>query len=146
MSLWSKIFPDANARAIRALEPLIQEINSFEASMQALSDADLSALTAKFRERLVAGETLDDVLPEAFAAVREASVRASGKRHFDVQLMGGIALHRGKIAQMSTGEGKTLVATLAAYLNALAGQGVHVITVNDYLSRRDATWMGEIYH
>lgn len=113
--------------------------------MQALSDDELRAMTPTLRARLAGGETLDDVLPEAFAAVREASRRKSGKRHFDVQLIGGMVLHQGKIAQMSTGEGKTLVATLPAYLNALEGKGVHVVTVNDYLSRRDATWMGQIY-
>ncbi len=113
--------------------------------MQALSDDELRGLTPALRSRLAGGETLDDILPEAFAAVREASKRKSGKRHFDVQLIGGMVLHQGKIAQMSTGEGKTLVATLPAYLNALEGKGVHVITVNDYLSRRDATWMGQIY-
>lgn len=141
----SKLFPDANARTIRALVPMVEKINALESRMQALSDAELKALTAAFRARLVNGEMLDDLLPETFAAVREASVRKSGKRHFDVQLMGGIVLHRGAIAQMATGEGKTLVATLPAYLNALANNGVHVVTVNDYLSRRDATWMGQIY-
>lgn len=141
----AKLFPDANARTVRALVPIVDRINALESTTHALSDAELKALTAQFRARLERGETLDDVLPEAFAAVREASVRKSGKRHFDVQLMGGIMLHRGAIAQMATGEGKTLVATLPAYLNALAGSGVHVVTVNDYLSRRDATWMGQIY-
>jgi preprotein translocase subunit SecA len=146
MSFLSKIFPDANARAVRALQPLVDHANSFEPEMQKHSDLELSGLTAAFRDRLAQGETLDQVLPEAFAAVREASRRVSGKRHFDVQLMGGIVLHQGKIAQMSTGEGKTLVATLPAYLNALTGKGVHIVTVNDYLSRRDATWMGQVYH
>ena len=113
--------------------------------MQAMSDDELRGLTPALRTRLAGGETLDDILPEAFAVVREASRRKSGKRHFDVQLIGGMVLHQGKIAQMSTGEGKTLVATLPAYLNALEGKGVHVVTVNDYLSRRDATWMGQIY-
>lgn len=141
----SKLFPDANARAIRALGPVVARINSLEEGMKALSNDDMRGLTAKFRARHADGETLDDLLPEAFAAVREAARRTSGKRHFDVQLIGGIMLHRGKIAQMSTGEGKTLVATLPAYLNALDGAGVHVVTVNDYLSRRDATWMGQIY-
>jgi preprotein translocase subunit SecA len=141
-----KLFPDANAREIRRMQPMVESINALEASMQARSDEELKALTSEFKKRLADGETIDDLLPEAFAAVREASRRTSGKRHFDVQLMGGIALHRGTIAQMSTGEGKTLVATLPAYLNALTGKGVHVVTVNDYLSRRDATWMGEVYH
>ncbi|MCC6934581.1 MAG: preprotein translocase subunit SecA, partial [Candidatus Yanofskybacteria bacterium] len=146
MSFFSFIFGDANARAVRALQPVVEAINALEPSMQALSAAELRGLTVAFRARLEKGESLDDLLPEAFAAVREASVRVSGKRHFDVQLMGGMVLHQGKIAQMSTGEGKTLTATLAVYLNALAGKGVHVVTVNDYLSRRDATWMGQIYH
>ncbi len=141
----SKLFPDANARTIRALVPIVERINTLEPRMRSLSDRQLKELTPAFRARLAAGESLDDLLPEAFAAVREASVRRSGQRHFDVQLMGGIVLHRGQIAQMATGEGKTLVATLPAYLNALAGRGVHVVTVNDYLSRRDATWMGQIY-
>jgi len=142
----SKLFGDANARELARFGPLVERTNAFEADMQAMSDEELKGLTAEFRERLAKGETLDDLLPEAFAAVRETSRRVSGKRHFDVQLIGGIALHRGAIAQMSTGEGKTLTATLPVYLNALEGKGVHVVTVNDYLSRRDATWMGQIYH
>jgi preprotein translocase subunit SecA len=147
MASWlSKLFGDANARHLARFRPLVERINAFESDMQALSDEELGGLTAEFRNRLSKDESLDDLLPEAFAAVREASRRVSGKRHFDVQLMGGIALHEGAIAQMSTGEGKTLVATLPAYLNALEGKGVHVVTVNDYLSRRDATWMGQIYH
>ena len=108
-------------------------------------DAELAAMTPAFRERLEAGETLDDLLPEAFAVVREAAKRTLGQRHFDVQLVGGMVLHRGNIAEMKTGEGKTLVATLPAYLNALAGDGVHVVTVNDYLAKRDSEWMGQIY-
>jgi preprotein translocase subunit SecA len=146
MSLLSKLFGDANDRYIRSLLPVVERVNAFESDMQALGDDGLRALTDEFRSRLSKGETLDDLLPEAFAAVREASQRVQGKRHFDVQLMGGMALHAGKIAQMSTGEGKTLVATLPVYLNALEGKGVHVVTVNDYLSRRDATWMGQVYH
>ncbi|MCC6405310.1 MAG: preprotein translocase subunit SecA [Candidatus Yanofskybacteria bacterium] len=146
MSWLSSIFGDANARAVRALQPLVDAVNALEPTMQALSADELRGLTAAFRARREKGESLDDLLPEAFAAVREASVRVSGKRHFDVQLMGGIVLHQGNIAQMSTGEGKTLTATLAVYLNAIEGNGVHVVTVNDYLSRRDATWMGQIYH
>ena len=113
--------------------------------MQALTDAELRAQTGRFKERVERGEPLDDLLPEAFAAVREASVRILEMRHFDVQLIGGIVLHQGKIAEMKTGEGKTLVATLPAYLNALTGKGVHVVTVNDYLARRDTEWMGQIY-
>ncbi|MBV9349519.1 MAG: preprotein translocase subunit SecA [Patescibacteria group bacterium] len=126
----------------RAIPPLV---NALEASMKERSDEELRALTSEFKERLSAGETLDDLLPEAFAAVREASVRTLGQRHFDVQLIGGHVLHNRAIAEMRTGEGKTLVATLPAYLNALSGKGVHVITVNDYLARRDAVWMGQIY-
>src|SRR5690625_156037 len=113
--------------------------------MQALDDASVRAKTDEFRQRLEAGETLDDLLPEAFAVTREASVRVFGMRHFDVQLLGAIALHQGKIAEMRTGEGKTLMATLAVYLNALPAKGVHVVTVNDYLARRDAEWMGDLY-
>lgn len=125
--------------------PIVKRINSFEPALQALSDDELKAKTAEFRARLASGVSIDDILPEAFAVVREASRRTLGQRHYDVQLMGGIALHQGTIAEMMTGEGKTLVATLPAYLNALPAKGVHVVTVNDYLSRRDATWMGQIY-
>lgn len=142
----SKLFPDANARTIRAMQLIVAAINGHEEGMRARTDIELRELSKIFKARLSEGETLDDILPEAFAAVREVARRVSGKRHFDVQLMGGIALHRGSIAQMGTGEGKTLVATLPAYLNALSGKGVHVVTVNDYLSRRDATWMGQIYY
>lgn len=145
MSFLSRIFGDANARALVRIQPLVERINSFEESLRSMSDDELRGRTSVFRERLAAGETLDDLLPEAFAAVREASRRTSGKRHFDVQMLGGIALHQGMIAQMATGEGKTLMATLPVYLNALNGEGVHVVTVNDFLSRRDAAWMGEIY-
>jgi len=141
----SKLLPDANARVIRSYGVAVARINALEPNMKAFSDAELREISDALKKRLTSGETLDDILPEAFAAVREASRRKSGQRHFDVQLMGGIALHGGIIAQMSTGEGKTLVATLPAYLNALSGHGVHVVTVNDYLSRRDATWMGQIY-
>lgn len=124
---------------------IVNKINDLEASLHAFSDADLQGKTAEFKERLAQGATLDDILPEAFATVREASRRTLGQRHYDVQLIGGMALHEGRIAEMMTGEGKTLVATLPAYLNALEGKGVHIVTVNDYLSRRDATWMGQIY-
>src|SRR4029079_14653789 len=116
-----------------------------EARLAALSDDELKAQTAKLRQRLAGGEDLDDILPDAFATVREAAKRTLGQRHFDVQLMDGIVLHRGMISEMKTGEGKTLVATLPVYLNALAGKGVHVVTVNDYLAKRDAEWMGQIY-
>ncbi|GAV22826.1 preprotein translocase subunit SecA [Carboxydothermus pertinax] len=136
---------DDNAREVKRLSARVEEINSFEPQMQKLSDEELRAKTGEFKERLARGESLDELLPEAFAVVREASRRVLGMRHFDVQLMGGIVLHEGKIAEMKTGEGKTLVATLPAYLNALTGRGVHIVTVNDYLARRDAEWMGKIY-
>src|SRR3990167_7420623 len=145
MSFISTIFGDANARYIKSLKPIIEKINSLETDFEKLSDAELKAKSAEFRERLTPGEPLDDILPEAFAAVREAARRTLSQRHFDVQLMGGIVLHRGKIAEMKTGEGKTLVATLPAYLNALVSQGVHIVSVNDYLVRRDTAWMGQIY-
>ena len=146
MSFLNKIFGDANERYIRSLQPVIDRINELEKDFQALSDKELKAQSSKLKARLGSGETTDDILPEAFAAVREASRRTLGQRHFDVQLMGGMALHQGRIAEMRTGEGKTLVATLPAYLNALTGGGVHVVTVNDYLARRDAAWMGQIYN
>ncbi len=136
---------DDNAREIKKLERVVEDINSFEPKIEALSDAELQGKTAEFKTRLENGETLDDILPEAFAVVREASKRVLGMRHYDVQLMGGIVLHQGRIAEMKTGEGKTLVATLPVYLNALTGKGVHVVTVNDYLARRDSEWMGQIY-
>ena len=144
-ALAKSIFGSSNDRYVKSLGKLVDRIASFEPAMQALSDAELTAQTAKFRERLAAGETLDDLLPEAFATVREASVRILGMRHFDVQMVGGIVLHRGEIAEMRTGEGKTLVATVATYLNALEGKGVHVVTVNDYLASRDCEWMGQVY-
>ena len=143
MSFLKTLFSGGGAASKYA--PLVKKINSFEPAFQALSDEALREKTVEFRARLASGATLDDILPEAFAAVREASRRTLGQRHYDVQLLGGIALHEGKIAEMMTGEGKTLVATLPAYLNALVGRGVHIVTVNDYLSRRDATWMGQIY-
>ena len=139
------IFGSSNDRYVRSLRKIVDKINAFEPGIQALSDEELQAQTPKFKERLAAGETLDDILPEAFATVREAAQRTLGQRHYDVQLIGGIVLHRGEIAEMRTGEGKTLVATLAVYLNALEGKGVHVVTVNDYLAKRDAEWMGQIY-
>jgi preprotein translocase subunit SecA len=135
----------SNDRYVRSLMKIVEKINGFEPAISALSDAELTNQTIVFRERLANGETLDDLLPEAFATVREAAKRVLGQRHYDVQMVGGIVLHRGEIAEMRTGEGKTLVATLATYLNALAGNGVHVVTVNDYLARRDAEWMGQIY-
>ncbi|MFQ3595518.1 MAG: preprotein translocase subunit SecA [Sphingomonadaceae bacterium] len=139
------LFGSSNDRYVKSLQPLVREINGLEPRFEAMSDAELQGQTAAFRARLAAGEPLDRLLPEAFATVREASKRTLGLRHFDVQLIGGIVLHRGEIAEMKTGEGKTLVATLAVYLNALADKGVHVVTVNDYLARRDAEWMGQIY-
>ena len=145
LSVARKIFGSSNDRKLKPLREQIKKINAFEPDMQALSDADLQAKTDEFRRRIADGETLDKLLHEAFAVVREAGVRSLGMRHFDVQLMGGIVLHQGGIAEMRTGEGKTLVATLAVYLNALAGHGVHVITVNDYLAERDAEWMGRLY-
>jgi preprotein translocase subunit SecA len=141
----AKVFGTANERELKRLAPAVAEINALEPATQALSDEQLRQKTVEFRERFEKGETLDDLLPEAFAVVREAGYRTLNMRHFDVQLIGGMVLHRGKIAEMKTGEGKTLVATLPAYLNALAGKGVHVVTVNDYLARRDSEWMGRIY-
>src|SRR5215212_5297939 len=143
--LAKSIFGSANDRYVRGLGKSVESINALEPSIQALSDDELRGQTALFRERLTNGEKLDSLIPEAFATVREAAIRTLGQRHYDVQLIGGIALHRGEIAEMKTGEGKTLVATLAVYLNALEGKGVHVVTVNDYLARRDADWMGQIY-
>jgi preprotein translocase subunit SecA len=140
------IFGSSNERELRKMAPLVEEINQLEPEFKALSDDRLKAKTGEFRERLSKGESLDELLPETFAAVREASVRVLGMRHFDVQLIGGIVLHRGKIAEMKTGEGKTLAATLPLYLNALVGKGAHLVTVNDYLAQRDAEWMGGIYN
>ncbi|MDX2440662.1 MAG: preprotein translocase subunit SecA, partial [Desulfobacterales bacterium] len=144
--LLTKVFGSQNDRELKKLQPTIENINAFEPEIQALSDEQLRAQAVLFRQRLEKGESLDDILPEAFATVREASVRTLKMRHFDAQLIGGIVLHQGKIAEMKTGEGKTLAATLPAYLNALSGKGVHIITVNDYLARRDTEWMGNIYN
>src|SRR6267154_644278 len=156
----TKVFGSSNERFLKAIRPTIVRINEWEPEIQALSDDELRARTEKFKEYVAdavkdAGtkeerkrleqEALEEILPEAFAVVREASNRTTGMRHFDVQMIGGIVLHQGKISEMRTGEGKTLVATLPAYLNALTGRGVHVITVNDYLAKRDAEWMGKIY-
>ena len=139
------VFGSSNDRYVKSLDKVVKQIAAFEPALEALSDEELQAQTEKFRGILAEGKTLDDILPEAFATVREASKRVLGMRHFDVQMIGGIVLHRGEIAEMRTGEGKTLVATLATYLNAIEGKGVHVVTVNDYLARRDAEWMGQIY-
>ena len=141
----AKIFGTKNTREIKAIQPLVAAINDLEPAIQQLSDIDLAAKTIEFKEKLAQGAPLDDLLIEAFAVVREAGRRFLGMRHFDVQLIGGIVLHRGKIAEMRTGEGKTLVATLPSYLNALEGKGVHIVTVNDYLAHRDADWMGKIH-
>ncbi|MBA7482207.1 MAG: preprotein translocase subunit SecA [Dehalococcoidia bacterium] len=143
---WLGSLVDSNEKQLKKLQPMVEQINSLEAEFEKLSDVELRARTDEFRARLKDGETLAQLLPEAFAAVREAAKRTIGQRHFDVQLMGGIVLHQGKIAEMKTGEGKTLVATLPLYLNALTGGGCHLVTVNDYLSRRDPYWMGPIYH
>ena len=144
-SLARSVFGNANDRSLKGYQRRIPGINALEPAMQALSDAALRGKTAEFRQRLADGATLDDVLPEAFAVVREAAQRVLGMRHFDVQMIGGMVLNDGKIAEMKTGEGKTLVATLPVYLNALPAKGVHVVTVNDYLARRDAEWMGQVY-
>lgn len=146
MSFLAKIFGDSNLKTLKTFEPLVEKINSLENSVSALSNEELKNKTSEFRKALESGKTTDEILPEAFAVAREAAKRTLGQRHFDVQLLGGVALHRGSIAEMKTGEGKTLVATLPAYLNALDGKGVHIVTVNDYLSRRDAVWMGQIYY
>ena len=143
--LAKSIFGSSNDRYVKSLNPLVMKIASFEPTLQAMGDEDLAQQTVRFRERLANGEKLDALLPEAFATVREAARRVLGQRHYDVQMIGGIVLHRGEIAEMRTGEGKTLVATLATYLNALPGEGVHVVTVNDYLAARDAEWMGRVY-
>ena len=143
--LAKSLFGDSNSREIKRLETQIARVNGLETKFAALSDDALTGMTETFRERLKAGETEDKILDEAFATVREAARRTLGQRHFDVQLMGGLVLHQGGIAEMKTGEGKTLVATLAVYLNALSGKGVHVVTVNDYLASRDAGWMGQVY-
>ncbi|HNZ66738.1 MAG TPA: preprotein translocase subunit SecA, partial [Planctomycetota bacterium] len=140
-----KIFGSRNERLIKEMLPIVQKINDLESSIKPLSDEELKGKTAEFQKRYQAGETLDSLLPEAFAVVREAAFRTIGLRHFDVQMIGGIVLHQGKIAEMTTGEGKTLVATSPAYLNALTGKGVHIITVNDYLAKRDREWMGPIF-
>ena len=136
---------DPNARKLKKYKNDIVEINLLEEEIQVLSDEQLTGKTAEFRQRLEKGESLEDILPEAFAVVREASKRVLGMRHFDVQLIGGMVLNDGQIAEMKTGEGKTLVSTLPAYLNAISGKGVHVVTVNDYLARRDAEWMGQVH-
>ncbi|MFB3776757.1 MAG: DEAD/DEAH box helicase, partial [Bryobacteraceae bacterium] len=141
----AKIFGTKNERELKAMRPIVESINQLEPAVEKLTDQELAHKTIEFRERLAQGATLDDLLPEAFAVVRETGRRVVNMRHFDVQMIGGVVLHRGKIAEMKTGEGKTLVATLPVYLNALEGKGVHVVTVNDYLAKRDSEWMGKIY-
>src|SRR5262245_59397736 len=147
MFAWAlkKILGTSHERELKRLQPRVVAINALEATVSEMTDAELRAKTAEFREKLDNGATLDDILHEAFAVAREAGKRSLKMRHYDVQLIGGMVLHQGKIAEMRTGEGKTLVATLPCYLNALAGNGVHVVTVNDYLARRDAEWMGKLY-
>ena len=146
LNFLKKIFGSTNQRKISALNSTVEQINKLEESFAKLSDTELRSKTNEFKKRLQDKDTLDIILPEAFSAVREASKRVIGQRHFDVQLMGGIILHQGKISEMKTGEGKTLVATLPVYLNSLQEKGVHVVTVNDYLAKRDSEWMGQIYH
>ena len=145
MGLFKKIFGDYSSKEVKKMDPLKNAVLALEDEYKAMSDEELKAVTPKLKERLANGEPLDDILPEAFAACREASDRVLGMRHYPVQVVGGIILHNGGIAEMKTGEGKTLVATLPAYLNALAGNGVHIVTVNDYLARRDSEWMGKVY-
>ena len=145
MNIFKKVFGSSNDRTLKRLYPLVDKIESYEEVFSKLSDEELRGKTVEFKERLKKGETLDDLLPEAYAVVREASKRVLNMKHFRVQLLGGIVLHQGRIAEMKTGEGKTLVATLPAYLNALTGEGVHIVTVNDYLANRDRLWMGKIY-
>ena len=145
MSLFTKIFGTASQRELKSIYPIADKVDALEEEYKALTDAQLQAKTPEFKARLANGETLDDILPEAFAACREAAWRVLGMRPYRVQLIGGIILHQGRIAEMRTGEGKTLVATLPAYLNALSGKGVHIITVNDYLAKRDSEWMGKVY-
>src|SRR5690554_2155462 len=146
LKLIEKIIGSYSDRELKRIMPIVEKIESLEKKMQAMTDDELKAMTPHFKKRLKEGETLDDILPEAFAVVREASKRVLGMRHFKVQLIGGIVLHQGRIAEMKTGEGKTLVATLPVYLNALEGKGVHVVTVNDYLAKRDSEWMGKVYN
>ena len=145
MGIFDKIFGTHSERELKRIYPIVDKIESMRDSMMALSDSELSGKTKEFKDRLAGGETLDDILPEAFAVVREAGRRVLGMEHYRVQLIGGIVLHQGRISEMRTGEGKTLVSTLPAYLNALEGKGVHIVTVNDYLAKRDAEWMGQIH-
>src|SRR5438309_3488945 len=145
MGMFDRVLRSGEGKKVRALSGIVPDINALEPELERLSDADLQAKTPEFRQRLDRGEDLDDLLIEAFAVAREGAKRTIGQRHFDVQLMGGAALHFGWVAEMKTGEGKTLVSTLPAYLNGLTGRGMHIITVNDYLARRDSEWMGAIH-
>lgn len=143
MKMIEKVFGTHSERELKRIEPIVDKIESYRDTMRALSDEELRGKTKEYKKRLAEGETLDDLLPEAFATVREAGKRVLNMEHYRVQLIGGIILHQGRIAEMRTGEGKTLVSTLPAYLNALEGKGVHIVTVNDYLANRDAQWMGK---
>ena len=145
MSLFDKVFGTYSQRELKRVRPIADKVMAYDEEMQKLTDAELKAKTKEFKDRLNNGETLDELLPEAFAVMREASWRVLGMKHFYVQIIGGIILHQGRIAEMKTGEGKTLVSTLPAYLNALTGKGVHIVTVNDYLAKRDSEWMGKVY-
>ena len=145
MGLMTKLFGTYSDRELKAIYPLVDKVEALEDEYRALTDAQLRAKTDEFKERYAQGESLDDLLPEAFATVREAADRVLGLRPYRVQLVGGVVLHQGRIAEMKTGEGKTLVATLPAYLNALTGKGVHIVTVNDYLAKRDSEWMGKVH-
>lgn len=145
LNIIQKVFGTSNDRVLKKFAPLVEKVNALESQVASLSDDDLKARTPWLKERLQKGESLDDILPDAFATVREAAKRTLHMRHFDVQILGGIVLHKGMIAEMKTGEGKTLVATAPVYLNALTGKGVHVVTVNDYLAQRDAEWMSGVY-
>src|ERR1700690_219059 len=144
-AIFDKLMRAGEGKILRQLSAVADQVNSVEPDFKALTDAELRAQTEEFKERYAGGESLDDLMPEAFATVREAASRTLGQRHFDVQIMGGAALHMGNIAEMRTGEGKTLVSTLPVYLNAISGDGVHVVTVNDYLARRDSEWMGRVH-
>ncbi len=142
----TKVFGSKNDRILKQIKPVVNRINELESTVSSLDDAQLAARTVEFRERIAKGEGLEQLLPEAFATMREAGKRVLGERHYDVQLIGGVILHQGRIAEMKTGEGKTLTSTLPVYLNALSGKGVHLVTVNDYLASRDADWMGQVYN
>ena len=145
MNVFSKVFGTRSQREVKRIMPLVEKTESYQSQMQQLTDEQLRDKTREYKKRLAEGETLDDLLPEAFATVREAAKRVLGMEHYRVQIIGGIILHQGRIAEMKTGEGKTLVSTLPAYLNALEGKGVHIVTVNDYLAKRDAEWMGKVH-